>query len=438
MLATSRALATMVILALSLGSVSSLAQSGPQAQYVTLPGVPSATKAVLWTPESGTYQPAAILAIHRTSNFLTCGDEWSRRGIMALCMNPRFDNNEASVRWEEIALDISAGMSFLRRQPGISYVILEGFSGGGPSTTFYQAVAEHGPAYCQGPNKLVQCPDRLDGLVPADGVMLRDAHPGNPVNGIRSINPAVLDESRPDLIDPTLDPFNPANGYNPDGASSYSDEFKARYFRAQADRMNRLIADALDRVRQMEEGTYRYPDDDIFLVIRGEGARLMQVDPSVHHSTVEPRKVVLNDGSIVTRIAESVRLGDPNLARNNPRFDGGTRLLTIRSFLSANATRATDSMDGIDWCSTNNSTVCAVRRISVPMLVVTMGAHYFIRDGEVTYENAASTDKDYAMIEGAVHGGQPCVPCESFPGQYSNSVRNRYDYMEQWLRARFS
>jgi len=133
-----------------------------------------------------------------------------------------------------------------------------------------------------------------------------------------------------------------------------------------------------------------------------------------------------------------VRLGDPNLARNNPRFDGGTRLLTIRSFLSANATRATDSMDGIDWCSTNNSTVCAVRQISVPALVVTMGAHYFIRDGEVIYENAASTDKDYAMIEGAVHGGQPCVPCESFPGQYSNSVENRYDYMEQWLRARFS
>jgi hypothetical protein len=437
MRATHLILAALVLLGLSLGSASSLAQSDPQGQYVTLPGVPGATKAVLWTPTSGNYHPAAILAIHRTSNFLTCGDEWSKRGFLALCMNPRFDNNEASVRWEDIALDISAGMNFLRRQPGISYVILEGFSGGGPSTSFYQAVAQNGPAYCQGSNKLVQCPDRLAGLVPADGMMLRDAHPGNPVNGIRSINPAVLDDTRPDLIDPTLDPFNPANGYNPNGASSYSDEFKARYFHAQADRMNRLIDDALDRVRQMEEGTYQYPDDDVFLVVRGEGGRLMQLDPSIHHSTMQPRKVVLNDGSIVTRMAESVRLGDPSLARNNPQFEGGTRLLTIRSFLSANATRATDSMEGIDWCSTNNSTVCAVRQITVPLLVVTMGAHYFIRDGEVIYENAASADKDYAMIEGAVHGGQPCVPCESFPGQFSNSVKNRYDYMEAWLRAHF-
>ncbi len=438
MIARRLVLVTVLVSILAVGNTSGLAQSDSESRYVRLPGVPGATKAVLWTPSSGEYHPAAILAIHRTSNFLTCGDEWAQRGFMALCMNPRFDNNEAAVRWEEIALDIAAGMNYLRRQPGVKYVIMQGFSGGGPSTTFYQAVAENGPSYCQGPNKLVQCPDRFTGFVPADGMVLRDAHPGNPVNGLRSINPAVLDESQPDGIDPALDPFNPANGFNPTGASTYSDGFKARYFRAQAERMNRLIDDALDRERQMAEGTYRYPDDDVFLVVRGEGARLMQLDPSIHHGTLQPRKVMLNDGSIVTRIAESVRLGDPTLARSNAQFEGGTRLLTIRSFLSANATRATDSMDGIDWCSTNNSTICAVRSISVPLLVTTMGAHYFIRDGEVTYENAASQDKDYVMIEGAVHGGEPCVPCEAFPGQYSNAVKNRLDYMEQWIRARFS
>jgi len=423
---------------LGLGGVSVQAQRDVDGRYVRLAGVPSATKAVIWTPSSGEYHPAAIFAIHRTSNYLTCGEEWAQRGFMALCMNPRFDNNEASVHWEDIAVDIAAGMSYLRSQPGIKYVIMQGFSGGGPSTTFYQAVAENGPSYCQGPNKLVQCPDRFTGFVPADGMILRDAHPGNPVNGLRSINPAILDESQPDVIEPTLDPFNPENGYNPDGASAYSDEFKARYFRGQAARMNRLIDDALARVQGMEDGSYLYPDDDVFTVVRGEGARLMQLDPTIHHGTLQPRKVMLNDGSIVTKIAESVRLGDPTLARSNARFDGGTRLLTVRSFLSANATRATDSMDGIDWCSTNNSTVCAVRSISVPILVTTMGGHYFIRDGEIIYENAASRDKDFVMIEGAVHGGEPCVPCESFPGQYSNTVKNRLDYMERWIRARFT
>lgn len=438
MLRTRLFLAIIVLLPIMSTGTSAAAQSEADARYVTLPGVPGATKAVLWTPGSGEYHPAAILAIHRTANFLTCGDEWAPRGFMALCLNPRFDNNEAAVRWEDIALDIAAGMNYLRRQPGIRYVIMIGFSGGGPSTTLYQAVAETGPGYCQGPNKLVQCSDRLAGLIPADGMIFRDAHPGNPVNRIRSINPAVMDENDPDLIDPTLNPFNPANGYNPDGASTYSEEFKTRYFRAQAERMNRLIDDALDRVRRMEEGTYRYPDDDVFLVPRGAGAGLAALDLSIRHSTLQPRKVKLNDGSIVTRIAESVSVVEPGAARTNRTFAGGTHFLTIRSFLSANATRATDSMDGIDWCSSNNSTMCAVRQISVPLLVTTMGAGPFIRDGELMYETAASRDKDFVMIEGAVHAGTPCVPCETFPGQYSNTMKNRVDYMEQWIRARFS
>ena len=47
--------------------------------------------------------------------------------------------------------------------------------------------------------------------------MLMDAHPSNASNGLRAINPAMFNEERPDLVDPALDPFNPANGYNPEG-----------------------------------------------------------------------------------------------------------------------------------------------------------------------------------------------------------------------------
>jgi dienelactone hydrolase len=52
--------------------------------------------------------------------------------------------------FEDIARDIKQGVEFLRRQPGISRVILVGFSGGGPSTTFYQATAEKGPPIATG------------------------------------------------------------------------------------------------------------------------------------------------------------------------------------------------------------------------------------------------------------------------------------------------
>ena len=163
----------------------------------------------------------------------------------------------------------------------------------------------------------------------------------------------------------------------------------------------------------------------------------MQLDLSVHHNTAKPRKLLRNNGTIVTQIVESVRRAAPELASQNATFEDGTPFLTTKSFLSANAIRATDSMDGIDYCSSNNAPPCHLPRIRVPLLVAAMGAHYFIRDNELHYEVAASPDKDFVVIEGAEHGQVPCVRCESVPGQYSNTVKNFYDYAANWINRRF-
>ena len=178
---------------------------------------PSAVKGALYHPDPPQPPPhTAILVTHRTSNVmgsLTC-TELAKRGFMVLCMNPRSDNNEDLVIWETIALDVRSGVNFLRKQPGITKVLLLGGSGGGPTMSFYQAVAENGPSYCQGPNKIIQCSNALAGLPPADGIIFRDAHPGNPViAGVRNINSAVVNDSavinqnRPPRINPRLDPF---------------------------------------------------------------------------------------------------------------------------------------------------------------------------------------------------------------------------------------
>ena len=94
-------------------------------------------------------------------------------------------------------------------------------------------------------------------------------------------------------------------------------------------------------------------------------------------------------------------------------------------------------MDDIEYCSTNNSTVCAVQSISVPVLFMAMGAHYFIRDNERHFDIARSKDKDFIVIEGAVHGFTPCTACEKTPGQYSNSVKNLFDYTAKWMNDRY-
>jgi hypothetical protein len=44
-----------------------------------------------------------------------------------------------------------------------------------------------------------------------------------------------------------------------------------------------------------------------------------------------------------------------------------------------------------------------------------MGAHYFIRDNELHFEDAASGDKDFIVVEGATHGFAPCTACENTP-----------------------
>ncbi|MSO20534.1 MAG: hypothetical protein EXQ56_08730 [Acidobacteria bacterium] len=410
------------------------AQSNPA--FIQLPGL---AKAALYTPDSGPAAHVAVIVTHRTNNQMSGlpMTEFPKRGIMVLGLNSRFENNEASVEWEDIALDVKSAVEFLRKQPGITKVILHGGSGGGPTMSFYQAVAEKGPSYCQGPGKLMQCTDKLANLPRADGVIFRDAHPGNSVNGVRSLNASLMDETDPTKIDPSLDPYSAKNGYNPNGSSNYSDDFKQRYFKAQAARMNRLIAAAEKRLALVKAGKRTYTDDEPFIVPRAVGARLMEMDMRVHHATVKPQKLLKNDGTIVTQIVESVRQPNLNMKKSNFTLNGGTLFLTLKSFLSANAIRSTDSMDGIDWCSSNNSTPCALRSISVPVLIFGMGGHYFVRDNEINYEAAASKDKDYVIIDGATHGITPCTECESTPGQYGNSVKNFFDYAAKWINERY-
>lgn len=400
---------------------------------------PGASKGALYRPDSGPAPHVAILVMHRTSNVMSGlpTSELSKRGFMVLGMNPRFDNNEASVHWEDIALDVKQGVEFLRKQPGITKVVLLGGSGGGPTMSFYQAVAEKGPSYCQGANKLVQCGNNLAGLPKADGIIFRDAHPGISVNAIRGINPAVMDENDPTKIDPALDAFNPKNGYNPSGVSHYSVAFKKKYFEAQAARMHRLIDAAQARLQKIETNKDPYPDDDAFVFPRALGARLMELDDSIDPVTLKPQKLLKNDGTVSTQIVHTVRPPNLNMIKSNATFESGASFLTLRSFLSANAVRATDSMYGLDECSTNNSTRCALRQITVPILLGAMGAYIFIRDNEIHYEVAASKDKDFIVLEGALHGTEPCTACEKSPGQYSNSTKNFYDYVAKWINARF-
>jgi hypothetical protein len=464
---------TVSFIVLILGAIFALAvtqsfgQSNPT--YIPLGG---GVKGVLYRPDNNPSPKTGVIIIHRTSNYLQHAGctQLSQRGLMVLCLNSRFDNNEALVDWELIAQDVARGVNYLKNTQHMSKIVLFGHSGGGPTTTYYQAVAEKGPSYCQGPNKLTQCDSSgsrsVAGLTPADGIVLADAHPGNGVNALRANNASIVPgqdtetvglngENRPIHPLSKLDPFDPKNGYNPNGNSNYSKEFQQAFTTAQAERMNAWIDQALYIRDQIATGKWRFPDDDSIIIARGsgsragggQGARLFALDTDIYCCTLHPHKLVLNDGSVVTQIVKSVRLADPSAAPGNPggndTFDDGTKNLTVTSFLSANAVRATDSLDynQIDWCSSNNSTPCALQNITVPLLITNMGAHYFISDGEQFFENyAASQDKDFVTFYGLVHGITPCNPgvnCLSNVGPLNNQVKNYWDYVFNWIKSRF-
>ena len=400
--------------------------------------------AALYKPDAGPAPHIVFLVAHRSANNLNnvACRELSKRGFMVLCFNTRYVNNDTIVQWEPIALDVKTAVDYARTLPGITKVVLLGHSGGSPLMSFYQAVAENGVSYCQGANKLTQCGNNLAGMKSADGLLFAEGHPGDGVQALRGINPSLSIVEGKVRVDPVLDPFDEKNGFNAKGASHYSQAFRTKYYTAQSKVMNDQIAKVQALAASIKNGEHVYPDDDIVLVPFSDqegAARLDLLDPSSPEimNTTRPEKLLKNDGSIVTQIVKSMEPPHPGQAKLNREFGAGTKVLTVKSYLSTNAVRSTNSVDGIDHCSNNNSTICAMAAIKVPTLIAAMGAYHMLRDEELMYDKSAAKDKDYIVIEGAELNYTACKACETTPGQYGNSLKNLFDYIAKWANARF-
>ncbi len=398
------------------------------------------TQGALYMPDPAVYPnpTTAMIAVHRVENRMhndgispLIDREMPKRGVAVLGLNTHSVNNEGAVDWEgKMPKDLKAAVEFLKKEMGFKTVVLLGGSGGGPNVAFYQALAEKGLSVCKGANKIVECADDPE-LVgpPADAIVFRDTHPGNPMNRLRSANPAVLNEDDAATLDDSLNPFLEKNGYNPKGCSTFSAEFQKRYFEGQSARMNKLVDKALKMKADMKAGK-AFPVDDMPFVAHRNGARLTQLDRTVDGKTDKPRKLVKDDGSIVTDIVTTVRPCTPQIKDADATY-GESVNVTVNSFLGPGAIRSKNAMTDIDHCSTNNSTFCMVPHITVPTLILAAQGHYFFHDNEQIFELSGSRAKDYAVIAGATHGMGNCTRCEGAP--YKNTRTHFYDYIAKWL-----
>jgi hypothetical protein len=214
-------------------------------------------------------------------------------GFAVWTQGTRSPNNDIALLHEQALLDLAAGQRFLR-ETGWHTVTTLGHSGGGTLFAYYHEQAGLDPAH-----RLERGPSgRPTGFADAD-MPLPDAavfmapHPGQGALLLRLIDPSVSDESDPMSVDPSLDPFDPANGFAPaPEPSHYDPAFVERYRAAQRARVERLDAVARERVEQAAAArrSAKATDDPVerrravaprVLTVYRTDADLRSVDPSL-------------------------------------------------------------------------------------------------------------------------------------------------------------
>lgn len=381
----------------------------------------------------------AVVIVHSDDDYSTrpMGGELAKRGYIVFCgsVSNRLDTLDQKL------LDVKHIVEFLRSYPGVEKVALMGHSGGATLMSAYQAVAENGAAAFQGDHMLISCSVKEE-LPAADGLMLIDSNWGNGAMTLFSVDPAVKTEGNGMELDPRFDIFDPANGYDPAGAH-YSESFKREFFAAQRERNNRLVRLAKERLHAIETGRGLYNDDEPFIITGGTqmvlSNKLFPQDTSLLAHTKGEYPLLRGDGTVSTEVVYSLR--KPRGKKNpTPSCGMGTLITTVKSFLTGKAVMAdaaygihADGAAGILWDNTYDCTPGNVKRIHVPLLVMGMTGSYEYLAAEEIYRNAASQDKSIAFVEGAGHNFDPERECEKWPGQFGDTQRTLYDYMDRWM-----
>jgi hypothetical protein len=330
-------------------------------------------------------------------------------------------NNDVDCEHERIIQDLAAGFRYLKEELGYEKLILVGNSGGGGLFTFYQQQASLVP-----PDRLTSTAagewlDLNTVVMPkADGLIMMATHPGEGELLLNAIDPSVVDEGNPLSIDPSLDMYNPANGYQePPVSSSYSPAFLERYRAAQATRVARLDAiargwiaeNAFYKARVADAGFSSLPlDEQHFIRRRAVAGRYMiiyrtEANPAYCdlslHSWESSREV----GSVATT----------DVLRGNYGPGGFSRYITPRAWLSS-------------WSVSSRANVLQnIRSIHEPLLMLAYRADNvcFPDDNKAQVEACPSNDKVMDFIDGD-HYGLPLAE------------RNKgMAIIVNWLKARF-
>ena len=346
-------------------------------------------------------------------------------GIAAWGQAGRFINNDINCIKERLLLDVAAGISHLRDR-GFERVVLLGNSGGGALYSFYQSQAS-----MQRPERLRDTaagdPCDLNGfeLPQADGIVQLATHLGEGKLMNVIIDPSVVNEDDPLSIDPSLDMYDPANGYRPlPQPSRYSREFLQRYRTAQLARVARIDAIARGHVAEQRHYLARIGAPDFeqlsfaeqqWCLRRGFLGRFMEI----HRTEANP---AYTDPSIDPSDRAIGSFFSPRPDVFNYLEAGFGKYQTPRAWLS--------TWSGI---SSRASTLDVLPKITIPTLVVAYTGDNAVMPGDTDAIYAASPaeDKEMHRIKGD-HLGYGPGGMQDRSGQQAAVER-----ICAWIRRRF-
>lgn len=416
-----------VFFALLLFGVRALAQDSAEvrAEPVQLKAQDGGSARAILRYMAGT-KPKVVFVTMHPRNDMTM--DWrltplAKLGIATLGMAPR--ETGCSGIHEEMLLDIASAIKWLKEVKKFETVVVMGQSGGGSLMAYYQAQAETAP-----PNRVKETPagdppnlNEFD-LPRADGFITMNAAEGEGLHIAHHLDPSVTDEDDPFSYDPSLDMYNPANGFRvPPEPTKYSPEFVARVRKAQQERAQRLVAIAKGRVE--EQNFYRR-------LMKSPGFKLL----SQQEQLMIQRRAEYEPLFIMYRTRADVRYYDTSIDPNDRAFghyfagfaendinrsdlqnwaqEERLRCVTTRSFLSTESIASNARL----WDS--------LKKISVPVLVMNGTADPGIHPSEAdrTFASVVSKDKERIWIVGANHGWQG-----------EGAKKGNGDQREQALRA---